>query len=74
MSVRQIAGLVLTIVGIVALLWGGLFWTDRDTVLDAGPLTVQTNERKGFPVPPVVSGLVLVAGILLLVVPGRRRA
>ena len=74
MSVRQIVGLALTIVDIVALLWGGLFWTDQDTVLDAGPLKVQTKERKGFPVPPVVSGLVLVAGILLLVVPGRQRA
>ena len=72
MSVRQMVGLALTIVGIVALLWGGLFWTDQDTVLDAGPLKVQTKERKGLSVPPVVSGLVLVAGILLLVVPGRR--
>jgi hypothetical protein len=67
-------GLALTILGIVALLWGGLFWTDQDTVLDAGPLQVQTKERKGFPVPPLVSGLVLVAGILLLVMPGRQRA
>ena len=73
MSVRQIVGLALTIVGVVALLWGGLFWTDRDTVLDAGPLKVQTSERKGFPVPPVVSGIALAVGVLLLVVPGRRR-
>lgn len=74
MSVRQIVGLVLTIAGVVALLWGGFFWTDRDTVLDAGPVTVQTAEREGFPVPTVVSGIVLAAGILLLVVPSRRRA
>ena len=73
MSVRQSVGLALTIVGVVALLWGGLFWTDRDTVLDAGPLKVQTSERKGFPVPPVVSGIALAVGVLLLVVPGRRR-
>lgn len=74
MSVRQIVGLVLMIAGVVALLWGGFFWTDRDTVLDAGPLKVQTKERKGFPVPTVVSGIVLAAGVLLLVVPGRQRA
>jgi hypothetical protein len=73
MSRRQIVGLVLTIAGVVALLWGGFFWTDRDTVLDAGPLTVQTKERKGFPVPAAVSGIVLAAGVLLLVVPSRRR-
>ena len=74
MPARKVVGLVLTIAGVVALLWGGLFWTDRDTVLDAGPVKVQTSERKGFRVPPVVSGIVLVAGVLLLVVPGRQRA
>ena len=74
MSVRQIVGLVLTITGVVGLLWGGFFWTDRDTVLDAGPLKVQTRERKGFPVPAVVSGIVLAAGVLLLVLPRRGRA
>ena len=73
MSARKIAGLSLTVIGLVALLWGGLFWTDRDTVLDAGPLEVQTAERKGVSVPPIIGGIVLVAGIILLVVPGRAR-
>ena len=74
MSGRQIAGLVLTIVGVVALLWGGVFWTDRDTVIDAGLVEVQTAEREGVAVPRIVGGAILVAGILLLVVPNRRRA
>ena len=73
MSGRQIAGLVLTIVGVVALLWGGVFWTDRDTVIDAGPVQVQTAEREGVAVPRIVGGVILAAGILLLVVPSRRR-
>ncbi len=73
MSGRQIAGLVLTIVGVVALLWGGVFWTDRDTVIDAGPVEVQTAEREGVAVPRIVGGVILAAGILLLLVPSRRR-
>jgi uncharacterized iron-regulated membrane protein len=73
MAGRQIAGLVLTIVGLVALLWGGVFWTDRDTVIDAGPVEVQTAEREGVAIPSIVGGAILVAGILLLVVPSRRR-
>ena len=72
MSGRRIAGVILTIAGLVALLWGGLFWTDRDTVIDAGPLEVQTSERKGVAVPPVVGGIMLIAGIVLLLVPSRR--
>ena len=73
MSGRQIAGLVLTIVGVVALPWGGVFWTDRDTVIDAGPVEVQTAEREGVAVPRIVGGVILAAGILLLLVPSRRR-
>ena len=73
MSGRRIAGLVLTIAGVVALLWGGVFWTDRDTVIDAGPLEVQTAEREGVAVPPILGGVLLVAGIVLLLVPSRRR-
>ena len=74
MSSRQIIGVVLVVVGIVALVWGGVFWTNEETVLDAGPLQVTTSDRDGVSVPPIVGGLVLVGGILLLVVPSRRRA
>ena len=71
MTGRQIVGAVLTTIGVVALLWGGLFWTDRDTVLDAGPLKVQKAERKAVHVPPVIGGVILVAGVALLLVPSR---
>ena len=74
MSGRRIVGLVLIVIGIVALLWGGVFWTDRDTVVDAGPLEVQTEETEGFALPPVIGVISLVGGIILLVVPDRRGA
>jgi uncharacterized membrane protein HdeD (DUF308 family) len=73
MSGRRMVGLVLIVVGIVALLWGGVFWTDRDTVVDAGPLEIQTEETEGFALPPVLGVISLIGGIILLVVPDRRR-
>lgn len=72
MTAMRIAGLVLVVVGIVALVSGGLFWTDRDTVIDAGPLKVTTEEREGLPLSPVVGAIALVGGIILLVVPARK--
>jgi hypothetical protein len=74
MTARRIVGLVLVVIGIVALAWGGVFWTDRDTVLDAGPLEITTENREGVSVPPVVGGLALVGGLILLLVPSRRHA
>jgi uncharacterized membrane protein YidH (DUF202 family) len=73
MSARRIVGIVLVVVGLVALLWGGLFWTDRDTVIDAGPVEVTRAQREGVRIPPVVGMLALVGGIVLLVIPSRRR-
>lgn len=74
MSARRIAGVVLVVVGIVALMWGGIFWTDRDTVLDAGPLEITKAEREGVAVPPVVGVVALIGGVALILMPVRRRA
>jgi hypothetical protein len=74
MSIRRIVGLALVVVGVVALVWGGVFWTDRETVLDAGPLQVTTSEREGIAIPSVAGVIALVGGILLLVVPERKKA
>ena len=71
MTARRIVGLVLVVVGIAALLFGGVFWTDRDTVIDAGPLEVTTAQREGVRVPPIVGIIALVGGVVLLVAPGR---
>lgn len=73
MSVRRIVGLALIVIGIVTLAWGGVFWTDRDTVVDAGPIQINSEEREGFALPPVVGIIALVGGIVMMVVPDRRR-
>ena len=73
MSARRIVGLVLVVVGLVALIWGGVFWTDRDTVLDAGPLQVQTEDRDGVALPPVLGAIALIGGIVLMALPSRSR-
>ena len=74
MSAKRIMGIVLIVVGIAAFAFGGVFWTDRDTVIDAGPVDIATEQRDGFSISPVIGGLALVAGIVLLVLPERRRA
>ncbi len=72
MTARRIVGSILVVLGLVALVWGGVFWTDRDTVVDVGPLKVTTEEREGLRVPPIVGAIALVGGVVLLVVPARK--
>jgi uncharacterized membrane protein HdeD (DUF308 family) len=73
MSGRRMIGLVLVIVGIVALAWGGISWTREKTVVDLGPIEATAEERETIPLPPVLGVISLVGGILLLVVPEKRR-
>ena len=73
MNTRRGVGIVLIIIGIVALVWGGVFWTERDTIVDAGPLEISTEDREGFGLPPVLGVIALVGGIILVALPGGRR-
>lgn len=73
MSAARIAGVVLIVVGLIGLIWGGVSWTDEKTVVDLGPIEAKAETRESIPVPPIVGGIALVAGIVLLVVPSRKR-
>jgi drug/metabolite transporter (DMT)-like permease len=73
MGARKLVGIGLVILGVIALVWGGVFWTDRDTILDAGPLEVTTEDREGVAVPPVLGVIALIGGIVLLALPARRK-
>jgi hypothetical protein len=73
MTVRYVIGGILVLVGLVSLLLGGFRWTEEKTVLDVGPVKATAEEHKALPIPPVVGALALVGGIVLLVVPAKRR-
>jgi len=74
MTMRNVIGAVLIVIGLVSLLMGGFRWTQNKTVVDIGPLKATTEEHKTLPIPPVVGALALVGGIIVLVVPMKRRA
>ncbi|MDQ3421754.1 MAG: DUF3185 domain-containing protein [Acidobacteriota bacterium] len=73
MSAARIAGIVLIIIGLVGFVWGGFSWTEEKTIVDLGPIQATAKERETLPITPVVSGIAVVAGIVLLVIPGRKR-
>jgi hypothetical protein len=74
MTLRRGIGVALIVLGVVVFLWGGIFWTDRDTLLDAGPVQVTRQEHKGVALPPVLGIISAVAGIVLVALPSRRPA
>lgn len=74
MNARRGIGIVLIVIGIVALVWGGVFWTERDTIVDAGPLQISTENQEGIGLPPILGVIALIGGIALVALPGGRRS
>jgi uncharacterized membrane protein YidH (DUF202 family) len=66
-------GVLLVVLGILGLLYGGLSWTRKDKVVDAGPIEITADKTERIPVPPIAGGLILVAGIALLMKSGGNR-
>jgi len=67
----KIIGALLVALGLVGLIYGGLTWTRREKVVDFGPVEVTREHERSLPVPPIVGGICLAAGVLLLVKSGR---
>jgi hypothetical protein len=73
MKTATIAGVVLVIVGILSFAYQGISVTTRKKVVDLGPIHATKDEKHTLPLPPVLGGLLLVGGVLLLI-SGQRSA
>lgn len=61
-------GIVLVVLGIFALAYQGITYTKHEKVLDVGPLHAEKDTTKTIPLPPVLGGLALVGGVVLIIV------
>jgi uncharacterized membrane protein HdeD (DUF308 family) len=68
-----VIGVILIVLGIVALAYQGITYTTRDKVVDLGPLKVEAKREKTIPLPPVLGAIALVGGIVLVAVGARSR-
>jgi len=69
-----LAGIVLVVLGALALAYQGINYTHEEKVLDVGPIHATRETQDRIPLPPIVGGLALVGGIALLVAGARRKA
>lgn len=69
----RIVGIVLIVLGVLGLAYGGITWTHRDKVVDVGPLEVTQDKQEHLPLSPIAGGICLVVGATLLVA-GKRAA
>ncbi len=72
MKPAGIIGIILIAIGIIALAYGGFTYTKREKVIDAGPLQVSADKERTVPFPPILGGVCLVGGIILVLVGNRQ--
>jgi hypothetical protein len=70
----KVLGIILIAFGILALVYQGFTYTHREKVLDIGPVQATAEKHETVPLPPIVGGVALATGIVLVLVGSKRTA
>jgi uncharacterized membrane protein len=73
MKAITLIGIVLVVLGALALAYQGINYTRTEKVLDLGPIHATQETQKRIPLPPIIGGIALIGGVALLVAGTRRR-
>lgn len=66
MKSSALLGVILIIIGVICLVYGGISYTKIEKVIDIGPLQVKADKEKKIPIPPVVGIIAIGVGITIL--------
>ena len=69
----KLIGIVLIVLGVIALAIGGLSYTTRETVLDIGPLHATAEKEHNLPIAPIGGIAMLVSGVVLVMAGAKTR-
>ncbi|PYP68995.1 MAG: DUF3185 domain-containing protein [Gemmatimonadetes bacterium] len=67
MKVGTLVGIILVVLGLVGIAYGGISYSQRREVARVGPLQVTTREERTIPISPIVGGVAILAGVALIV-------
>jgi uncharacterized membrane protein len=67
MKTASVIGILLIVLGVIALAYQGITYTTHKKVIDLGPIQASTTEHKTIPLPPILGGIALIGGVVLLV-------
>ena len=67
-----LAGILLIVLGVVALVYEGISYTSRDTVVDLGPIQATAEREHRLPLSPLLGVGALIAGVVLVIVGARK--
>ena len=69
-----VVGILLIILGVLALAYQGVNYNRHENVMNVGPMHVTTETHERISLPPILGGLALLGGVVLLVVGARKNS
>lgn len=66
-AIKKTIGIILIVLGLIGLAWGGFTYTTRETVVDIGPIHATREKEHNIPLPPIAGAAALLGGIVLLI-------
>ena len=67
-------GILLVVLGVLALVYQGFSYTRQEKVVDIGPIHATADKHERVPLPPIVGGLALASGVILLIMGAKQGA
>jgi hypothetical protein len=67
MKVGTLVGLILVVLGLIGVAYGGINYTRKREVAHVGPLQVTAREERTIPISPIVGGVAILAGAALII-------
>ena len=68
----KILGIVLIVAGLITAIWGATGFKTKEKVLDVGPLEASKTTTHNVPYAPILGGLILIGGVVLVVAASRK--
>ena len=68
-----VIGVLLIVLGVVALAYQGITYTTRKKIVDIGPIQATKDTTKTIPLSPVLGGVALAGGVVLLLAGARSK-
>jgi uncharacterized membrane protein YidH (DUF202 family) len=65
--VNKTLGIILIVLGLFGLAWGGFTYTTTEKVVDIGPIHATRDKTHDVPLPPIAGAVALIGGVVLLV-------
>ena len=72
MKPMMLIGIALIILGAIAFAYHGITYTTREKVFQIGPLEATKKTEKTIPLPPILGGVALAGGIVLIIIGAKK--